>query len=51
MANKKFTEHGGINKMKKHWFWNSYFINKLSSAISNFSSFLWRKQYSKRRSQ
>lgn len=25
--------------MIKHWFWNSYFINKLSSTTSNVSSF------------
>lgn len=37
------------SKMKryKHWFWNSWFIDKVAHYIVKLNSYIWSKQYGK----
>ena len=31
----------------KHWFWNSWFMNKVATSVARLNSYIWSKQYGK----
>ena len=31
----------------KHWFWNSWFMDRVENFVVNINNYIWRKKYGK----